>query len=396
MMKPNGSLAVQGSSSIKASSINDSIYQAFELGAEWMFLMDVDQTFPPNTIPRLLESAEKYDAKILSVLYHIGRVPYAPVSGWVKEYEVKGEKGYAYVNKNGQAWKSEYVPLGQGVVEVDWAGSGGMLIHRSVVEAIGWPPFLDVWEKGRGARTLGHDVNFCLRAKEKGFKTYVDTTLESDHGKFTYVNRLWAEGFTESGMLEKMGGLLLRHTQEAGYWDTIWQTENLKNKSRDGIYQDTFKDILEAVPDGALVADLGCGPGALMEFLKDKKKCTCVGYDFSEKAVEIAKSKGFEAHQADFRAFQPNGDSRRYDAVISTHTIEHIEDDKKFLAAAKELCKPGGKLIVATPWREEIQGHFEHCHAYSESELAALLEKDFKNVEVKKNNRDFIVVGSAD
>ena len=268
-MKPNGSLAVQGSSSIKASSINDSIYQAFELGAEWMFLMDVDQTFPPNTIPRLLESAAKYNAKILSVLYHIGRVPYAPVAGWVKEYEYKGEKGYAYVNKNGNAWKSEYGPLGQGVVEVDWAGSGGMLIHRDVVAAIGWPPFLDVWEKGRGARTLGHDVNFCLRAKEKGFKTYVDTTIESDHGKFTYVNRLWAEGFTESGMLEKMGGVLLRHTQESGYWDTIWQTEDIKGQKRgeDCAYRETFMNVMEAVPQGGVVAGIGSAPWVFLPFL---------------------------------------------------------------------------------------------------------------------------------
>lgn len=395
MMKPNGSLAVQGSASVKASSINDGIYQALQLGAEWMFLMDADQLFPTHTIPRLLETAQKHDAKIVSVLYHIGYAPYSPVAGWTKETEYKGAKQTLFVNARGEHWKSSYAKLGTGVVEVDWAGSGGLLIHRDVIDAIGWAPFADVWKEGQGIRDMGHDVNFCLRAKAKGFKIVVDTDVKSDHGKMTYVSAEWAEAFNESNMLEKMNGVLLRHAQEAGYWDTVWQTEHIKGAKRDAdsAYRETFRDIAAAVPEGAQVADIGCGPGFLMEHLRTEKGAICTGYDFSAEAIEIVKSKGFDGKVADLRAYSTNGDSGQFDAVVSTHTIEHVQDDHKFVETMKSLCWPGGKVIIATPWVEEIQGHFEHVRDYSDLDMDQLMSAHFKEFEVKKNNRDYVAVG---
>ena len=121
MLKPAGAFTIKGDSSVKAASITSAIYQAMNLGAEWMFLMDVDQTFQGNTIPKLLETAEKHNAKIVSVLYHLGRAPFGPIAGWVKKV---GEKEI-FVNSMGVPWKMGYAPLGNGVVEVDWVGAGG-------------------------------------------------------------------------------------------------------------------------------------------------------------------------------------------------------------------------------------------------------------------------------
>ena len=324
MMKPNGSFGVQGSASIKASSINDGIYQAMKLGAEWMFLMDVDQLYPVNTIPKLLESCEKHNAKIMSVQYQIGKMPYAHVAGWLKTVERKdGEKEYQLVNKAGNPWKGQYVPLGEGVVPVDWVGSGGLLIHRDVVDAVGWPPFEDVWKKGSGIRWMGHDVNFCLRAKEQGYQTYVDTDVISAHGKWIYADELTAEAFNGSGMLDKLADIVQKQTMEAGYWDTVWQTEHLKNQTRDEhcAYKETFENIRDIVPADSKLVDIGCGPGFLMEYLRKEKGAICTGYDFSEQAVNIVKAKGFDGHVADLRSFSPNGDAGKYDVVGSTHPI---------------------------------------------------------------------------
>src|SRR3990167_8717134 len=297
MMKPNGSFAVQGSASVKSSSINDGIYQALQLGAEWMFLMDVDQLFQVNTIPKLLESCKKYDAKIMSVQYQIGKMPYAHVAGWLKEIQYKGQTEYKFVNSKGDPWKGTYAPLGEGVVEGDW--------------------------------------------------------------------------------------------------NTIWQTEHLKNKTRDEncAYGETFKNILDQVPLNVKVADVGSGPGFLMEYLRKEKGAVCTGYDFSSEAIEILKKKGFDGHVSDFRSYSPNGDKATFDVVVSTHTIEHIKDDAKFLETLKALCKPGGKVVVATPWVEEIQGHFEHVRGYSDLELDKLMSEHFKEFSVTKNKRDYIAVG---
>lgn len=391
MMKPNGSFAVRGDTSIKCGSINDGIYRALELGAEWLFLMDVDQIFPVNTIPRLLDTVAKYDAKIVSVLYNIGKAPFGPVAGWFKE-----EQGGVinYVNSKGLNWRLSYAPLGKGVVEVDWVGAGGLLIHKDVIKDIQWPPFIDIWEPGKGMRSSGHDVNFCARAKDKGYKIYVDTTVTSDHGKLFYPSQLFIEAFNEGGMLEKMDGILHRQTLESDYWDTLWQMEGIKGTKREAEhYPQTLKDLTELIPEGATVADMGCGLGGIMQHLRDSKKAVCKGFDFSEKAIEIVKADGFEGEVADFRNFNPNGDTGRFDVVYSAHTIEHLQEDEKYVEAMKQLCKQGGKVVIATAWREEIQGHFEHVRGYTQEGLETLLQKHFGQVTVRKNNRDFIATG---
>lgn len=388
MMKPAGSFAVQGNSAVKCSTWNQGIYKAAVLGAEWFFLMDVDQLYPLNTIPKLLETAKKFDAKIVSVLYHRGRAPFGPVAGWTKEEE----GNTVFVNANGKEWTTAYAPLGEGVVEVDWVGSGGLLIHKDVIDALGWPPFLDVWEEGHGMRSTGHDVHFCLRAKAKGFRIVVDTSIKSSHGKFTYVSQEFAQAFNDADVVGHMDGILHNQAQEKDYWDTLWQIENIKGTDRKGGYTETVDNILAEIPEGVQVADLGSGPGALLEVVREKKQIVGSGYDFSEQAVEICRQKGFQGYIVDFRNYLPTADAGAYDVVISAHSIEHLQDDKKFVEIIKTLLKPGGKAVVATPWIEEIQGHFEHVRGYTAEALETLFKTQFSNVQVKKNNRDFIVI----
>ena len=396
MMKPNGSFAVKGSSAVKCSAINDGIYQALCLGAEWVFLMDVDQTFPKNTIPRLLATAKKHDAKVVSVLYQLGRPPYGPVAGWIKEVKNGEKTDFMYVNSKGQPWKDLYAPLGQGVVEVDWVGSGGVLIHRDVLKEIGWPPFLDEWETGMSFRKVGHDITFSERAKIHGFKIYVDTAVVSEHGKFQYVDRHWAEAFNESGMVNSMILSAQRQALEADYWDVVWQEENLKGYEREKQYKDTHATILEEVPQCSTVADVGCGIGTLMTKLAEGRDCKCTGFDFSEEAIAVVKSRGFEGKVADVRTFNPNGDSGKFDVVVSTHTLEHIADDGAFVSLLKSLARKGGKVIIATPSNEKVQEHFEHVRGYTDEALEQFMAQHFQTFEIKKNARDYVVVGQVE
>lgn len=394
MFKPNGSVVVKGEASVKSTSINDGLHKAFQMGAEWFFLMDVDQLFPQDTIPRLMDTAKKHEAGVVSVLYHIGRAPYAPVAGWTKK---EGETT-AFVNRRGQDWKENYCSLGKGVVEVDWAGSGGLLIRRDVLEAVGWPYFQDIWDEGVSRRIMGHDVNFCLRAKEKGFKVVVDTDVCSDHGKFTYISREWAEAFHGSGMAAAMLTSMQHQAMESGYWDVLWQTEHIQGKKRAQCYEETFKAVLENLPQSSKwVADVGCGAGVLLQQIKAERPAIekLVGYDFSEKAIDIVKQKGFEGKVADFRTYVPNGDTHIYDVVVSAHTIEHIKDEDRFISLLRALVRKGGSAVVATPWIEEIQGHFEHVRGYTEESLRAALAKHFQEVKVTKNSRDYVAVAKA-
>jgi hypothetical protein len=72
---------------------------------------------------------------------------------------------------------------GGGLMEMDAVGSGVMLIHRRVLEHPDMrAPFMDGWDDN-GSRNLGHDYNFCIRAKRLGFRTWVATDHMAGHAR---------------------------------------------------------------------------------------------------------------------------------------------------------------------------------------------------------------------
>jgi hypothetical protein len=75
-----------------------------------------------------------------------------------------------------------------GISEVDWLGFGLILVRKGVFEAIGYPWFrswtFEFDENGeRQSLIVGDDDGFCIRAKEAGFKIYVDPKIQSLHEK---------------------------------------------------------------------------------------------------------------------------------------------------------------------------------------------------------------------
>ena len=67
----------------------------------------------------------------------------------------------------------------EGLIEVDAAGSGQMMIARRVLEKLRYP-FRNEYDRD-GMKKLGLDLNFCQRAKELGFKVWVHLDYLSSH-----------------------------------------------------------------------------------------------------------------------------------------------------------------------------------------------------------------------
>lgn len=73
----------------------------------------------------------------------------------------------------------------EGSFKVDATGAGFMLIRREVLEALE-PNEVTDWPFSTtliGGRARGEDVTFCLRAKERGFPTYVSVDARVGHVK---------------------------------------------------------------------------------------------------------------------------------------------------------------------------------------------------------------------
>lgn len=74
------------------------------------------------------------------------------------------------------------------VVEVDWLGTGAMLVHRKVFEDIAktYPDIDGNFFHPINGNT-GEDISFCMRAKKSGHPTFVDLSIPTFHvGYKTY------------------------------------------------------------------------------------------------------------------------------------------------------------------------------------------------------------------
>ncbi|MFI3264969.1 MAG: class I SAM-dependent methyltransferase [Rikenellaceae bacterium] len=71
-----------------------------------------------------------------------------------------------------------------------------------------------------------------------------------------------------------------------------------------------------------------------------------------------------------------------FDCVISFQVIEHIKDDKQFVAEVKRVLKKGGLFIVSTPnITMSLTRNPWHVREYTKEEFSALLSPQFSNTE---------------
>ncbi len=135
-------------------------------------------------------------------------------------------------------------------------------------------------------------------------------------------------------------------------------------------------DILRKQTRNSRILDVGCSSGMLLSDLQALGFSEFTGIDVSEKAVALAKSRGFaDCHVMDGQA--PAFAKNSFDIIISSDSLEHMENDKRALANWYELLKPGGMLVVFVPaynflWsNHDIINH--HYRRYTRSGLKSAL-----------------------
>ncbi|XP_025054029.1 alkylated DNA repair protein alkB homolog 8 [Alligator sinensis] len=103
-------------------------------------------------------------------------------------------------------------------------------------------------------------------------------------------------------------------------------------------------EFLRALPEGSIVADVGCGNG---KYLGINKGLHMVGCDRSKNLVDICGEKGCEAFVCDALSVPIRSSS--CDACISVAVIHHFSTAERRLATLRELARllrPGGKALI--------------------------------------------------
>lgn len=105
------------------------------------------------------------------------------------------------------------------------------------------------------------------------------------------------------------------------------------------------------------VLEVGCGRGWLCNELS--KYGVVVGIEPVQAVVEYAKKifPKIEFHAAFLDGFIGKFPARKFDLIVSTEVLEHVNDKSNFLKLMKSVLKPNGTIIITTP-RLEIYDAF--------------------------------------
>jgi 2-polyprenyl-3-methyl-5-hydroxy-6-metoxy-1,4-benzoquinol methylase len=115
---------------------------------------------------------------------------------------------------------------------------------------------------------------------------------------------------------------------------------------------DPLARFAQRLPAGAVVLDLGCGPGVLGRLTASlNKSCTFDAVEGDPEAVAMAR--GFyrdiiaaDLQNADLTAMLPG---RKYDFIVLADVIEHLEAPGRLLRRLPALLRPQGRLLISLP-----------------------------------------------
>ncbi len=135
--------------------------------AEYFWLVNDDQIYPPDTLARLL--AHRQDIVVPVCLGH--DFPFVPLI----------YQAHATVP---EALQARYLRKeDQGLIEVRASGGGGMLVHRRVLETIAdpWWEVYTVHPPDQLPHQISEDFDFCEKAIAAGFRILADTEALVGH-----------------------------------------------------------------------------------------------------------------------------------------------------------------------------------------------------------------------
>lgn len=165
-------------------------------------------------------------------------------------------------------------------------------------------------------------------------------------------------------------------------------------------YRYLLKTLQPYINDITTVLDIGSGVGTIDFYLASLGK-NVTGIEISQNAVSIAQKNAAMFHlDKKIRfinaEFPHEINNNKYDMVIFSEVIEHLENDGKALRDIRKVLKPGGYLVITTPSQnaplfklgllDSFDKKVGHVRRYSTESLQSLVEKNgFHTITVKEH-----------
>jgi 2-polyprenyl-3-methyl-5-hydroxy-6-metoxy-1,4-benzoquinol methylase len=146
------------------------------------------------------------------------------------------------------------------------------------------------------------------------------------------------------------------------------------------------------------ILDVGCGEGWILE-LALKRGWEAYGTEFSSRAIEICERKGIKMYAG---VLKPESIKEKdFDIIVSSETIEHINNPKEEVKNIHQLLRKGGLFYITTPnfnsyLRKMMKDKYaiikypEHLSYYTTTTLNKLLkETGFRKVKLMTTGISF-------
>ena len=156
-------------------------------------------------------------------------------------------------------------------------------------------------------------------------------------------------------------------------------------------------------PQVGLVLDVGCGNGWVAKaFAGNNTKV--ISMDISTKnPIKVNRENDHDGHiglVAD--AMYLPIKSQSVDVIIASEIIEHVADPKNFIASLYRVLKPGGKIIITTPYDEKIPYYLcvhcnqptpqhAHLHSFNERNLHKYLPNMIDQINLFRFSNKYMI-----
>lgn len=154
--------------------------------------------------------------------------------------------------------------------------------------------------------------------------------------------------------------------------DTHWWF-SAKRQYIDIVLKKFFKN-----KSGLKILDVGCGTGAVIEYLRFKNQ-QAMGIDASSIAVDYCRQKNLPVEKSE--AHKTKFSEEVFDVVLALDLLEHLENPEEAIKEMKRILKQGGLLIITVPAHQFLWSYHDvslhHKKRCDKDSLADLFKGGF-------------------
>ena len=116
-------------------------------------------------------------------------------------------------------------------------------------------------------------------------------------------------------------------------------------------YGEVRSDVVPFVPPAAReVLEVGCGRGATGRHLQQVLGCRVTGIELNPVVAAAAAAELDRVVVGDVEDAATVAElGQRYDALLALELFEHLVEPERFLDRARELVRPGGRIVLSVP-----------------------------------------------